>query len=269
MGIQGTLGMLGFGNMGQAIVRGLIETGTMSPKHIVIFDVDAEKCEDAERLGVSVADSAQNLAPLCNVLLIAVKPQNFDEAIAPVAPALPSDALVVSIMAGVSIERLQGKLGGAFRVVRVMPNLPALVNASAAALSMSNKCTEDDADTARAIFEAVGIAEVVPEQAMDTITALSGSGPAYFFYVVECMTNAAVSQGLPEDQAARLAAQTLLGAGLLLRDSGEPAATLRERVTSKGGTTEAALNRFREKGLEEVIAAGIDAAAARSRELGK
>jgi pyrroline-5-carboxylate reductase len=261
--------MLGFGNMGQAIVQGLIETGTMSAKHVVVFDVDPEKCADAERLGASVADSAADLALRSTVLLIAVKPQNIDEAIAPVAPALASDVLVISIMAGVSIQRLQEKLGGVFRVVRVMPNLPALVNASATALSMSENCTEDDADTARVIFEAVGIAEFVPEDSMDTITALSGSGPAYFFYVVECMTKAAVAQGLPVDQAARLAAQTLLGAGVLLRDSGEPAATLREQVTSKGGTTEAALNRFREEGLEEVIAAGVDAAAKRSRELGK
>ncbi|MBN2308769.1 MAG: pyrroline-5-carboxylate reductase, partial [Candidatus Hydrogenedentes bacterium] len=249
------MSVLGFGNMGQAIVRGLIETGTLPPERIVVFDVDPGKADEAKGLGLGLAATPQDLASPCNVLLLAVKPQNMAEALDPLASVLDGDALVVSIMAGVSIASLQARLGESRRVARVMPNLPALVNASAAAIAMSANCSEADKEAAQAIFEAVGMAEFVQEDAMDTITALSGSGPAYFFYMAECMTRAAASLGLSESQAGRLAAQTLLGAGLLLRDSGEPAQTLRERVTSKGGTTAAALGRFQEKGFEEVIAA--------------
>lgn len=269
MALESALGMLGFGNMGQAIARGLVATRTMAAAKIAVFDVDEPKRALARALGAVAAASPEDLARQSEVFLIAVKPQSFDAAIEPIIDTLPQEALVVSIMAGVSIASIQKRLGADRRVVRVMPNLPALVGAGAAGIALSSTCAPADKETARAVFESVGTVEFVPEDAMDVITALSGSGPAYFFYVVECLTHAATRHGLPEDQAARLAAQTVLGAALLLRDSGEPAAVLRQRVTSKGGTTEAALNAFREKGLDEVIAAGVAAAAARSRELGK
>ena len=269
MALETTLGVLGFGNMGQAIVRGLVDTGTLAASSIRVFDVDSEKVAQAKELGAVEAASPAELASDSGVLLIAVKPQSIDEALAPVAGALGQDALAISIMAGVSIDCLREKLGGARKIVRVMPNLPALVGAGAAALAFSSDCTEADQATARAVFEAVGVAEFVEESAMDAITALSGSGPAYYFYVTECLTKAGAALGLPADQAGRLAAQTLLGAALLVRDSSESAAVLRERVTSKGGTTEAALKSFRENGLEDILATGMKAAAARSSELGR
>lgn len=269
MTLQNTLGILGFGNMGEAIVSGLIKTGAMSSKHMIAFDVDADRLAQAERLGVEPAPDAGALAKKSDVLLVAMKPQGFDAAAQDLAPALSDDVLVVSIMAGVSIATIQDKLGGPYRTVRVMPNLPALVGAGATAIAVSDNCTDADSRTAQAIFEAVGVVEFVEESAMDVITALSGSGPAYFFYVVECLTRAAVSHGLAPDQAARLAGQTLLGAGRLLQDGADSAGTLRERVTSKGGTTEAALNRFMEQDLEKILAEGVAAAVARSRELGK
>jgi pyrroline-5-carboxylate reductase len=267
--LEGTLGFLGFGNMGRAIAEGLVKTGTIEANRVAIFDVAEAKQEEAAALGITVADSPAGLAGQCDTLVLAVKPQQMAEALEALKPGLSPDTLVISIAAGISIAFVQNTLGAALRVIRVMPNTPALVNAGAAGAALSETCTETDAATARTIFEAIGIVEIVPEDAIDGVTALSGSGPAYFFHVVECLVEAATAQGLTEEQATRLAGQTLLGAGRLLAESGESASVLRERVTSKGGTTEAALKTFREKGLAQVIAAGVTAAADRSRELGK
>lgn len=269
MTLQGTLGLLGFGNMGAAIAAGLVHSGTVRAAQVAVFDVDNAKCAAAAALGAVVAVSPSALARASNVLILAVKPQTMDEALAQLKPGFAADKLAISIAAGVSIAYIQQRLGPDARVARVMPNTPALVGAGAAAIALSDTCSEADGNVARAIFDAVGISAMVAESDIDAVTALSGSGPAYFFYVVECLVRAAAAQGLSEEHAARLAAQTLLGAGRLLSESGESAAVLRERVTSKGGTTAAALKVFQEQGLERVLAAGVAAAAARSRELGK
>jgi pyrroline-5-carboxylate reductase len=191
------------------------------------------------------------------------------EALQSVKGGLRREALVISIAAGVSVGLIQDVLGAKTRVIRAMPNTPAMVGAGATAFARSASCSVADADTARAIFEAVGVAEEVSEELLDVVTALSGSGPAYYFAMVEAQTRAGVALGLPEAQAGRLAGQTLYGAGLLLRESGESAGTLRERVTSKGGTTAAALAEFESRGLADVIHAGMAAAAQRSKELGQ
>ncbi|MDQ1258005.1 MAG: pyrroline-5-carboxylate reductase [Candidatus Hydrogenedentes bacterium] len=267
--MKGTLGFLGYGNMGGAILRGLIGAGTLDPAHAAVFDVDADKCRDAAALGVAVSASPADLAARSDTLMLAVKPQTMNDALAQLKQGFRPDTLVVSIAAGISMSFLRARLVDAIRVVRVMPNTPALVGAGAAGIALSDNCTEADAETARTIFEAIGIAVMTPESSIDAVTALSGSGPAYFFYMTECLVRAAVAEGLSEEQATRLAAQTLLGAGKLLAESGEPAAVLRERVTSKGGTTAAALDAFRARDFSGVIEAGVAAAAARSRELGQ
>jgi len=268
MGIEGTIGFLGFGNMGQAIFRGLIDAGTVPANRLVTFDLDEDKMATAVELGGRSADSPEALASDSNVLLLATKPQHMGEALEAVRPGVSGDTLIISIVAGVSISSIQQALGQDTRVVRVMPNTPALVRAGTAAIATSENCTANDAQTVEAIFSAVGIAERTDEEMIDVVTGLSGSGPAYFFYMVECLANAAEKLGIPADQAERFAGETLYGAGRLLHESGESAATLRERVTSKGGTTFAALESFRQAGFEDVIEAGVWAAAARSRELG-
>jgi len=255
--------------MGRAIALGLLETGTVAVRNVIIYDIALDKREAAEQIGIAVADSAESLVTSSDVLLLAVKPQSMELALEEIRPAFKPATLVVSIAAGISIAYIQKSLGPETRVARVMPNTPALLRAGAAAISLSANCTDMDAAVARLIFEAIGIVEMVPEEAMDVVTALSGSGPAYFFYLAECLVDAAVSHGLPREQAARLAGQTLLGAGRLLVESGENAATLRKRVTSKGGTTEAALMQFRTEGLEAIVRAAVDAAVARSKELGQ
>ena len=157
----------------------------------------------------------------------------MDDALEQIKPGLAPRTPIVSIAAGISIAFITKRLGPEYRIVRVMPNTPALVHAGAAGIALGPNCTGGDEQIARAIFEAIGVVEVVDEKLIDAVTALSGSGPAYFFYVVECLVKAAQQHGLTEKQATTLAAQTLLGSGLLLRESGESAATLRERVTQR------------------------------------
>jgi pyrroline-5-carboxylate reductase len=267
--VQKTLGFMGFGNMGMAIAGGLLEKGTLASRQVIIYDLDETKRDAAEQMGIGVAESPEQLAQACDILILATKPQGIPDALEQIKSALTPKVLVVSICAGVSIGFFQKTLGEDFRVVRVMPNTPALVSEGAAGIALSANCSETDGELARAIFESIGLVELVPEEAIDAVTALSGSGPAYFFYMVECLVKAATHEGLDKDQATRLAAQTLLGAGRLLMESGESAGVLRDRVTSRGGTTAAALQAFMEHGFEAIIQTGVAAAAARSKALGQ
>lgn len=264
----GTVGFLGFGNMGSAIAAGLVARGVLAPRDIAAHDPDAGRTAQAAGLGARTFASAAELAAVADTLVLSVKPQMWREATAPMAGALRPGARIVSIMAGVSIAAMRSVFGEDARIIRVMPNTPAMVGAGAAGIAPGPGCDDDDAAAARTMFEAVGVAEIVAESDLDAVTALSGSGPAYFFHLVECLVNAAVAEGLEPGVANRLAVQTALGAGRLLAESGEPAATLREKVTSKGGTTFAALEAFRGRDFEGTIAQGVRAAAARSRELG-
>ncbi|HPO12167.1 MAG TPA: pyrroline-5-carboxylate reductase [Candidatus Hydrogenedentes bacterium] len=266
--IHGRLGFLGYGNMGSAILEGLIRTGVLSANHAIVFDPLPERQEAARNLGVDVAPSAAELAAASDILVLSVKPQTMETALQVAGPHVKPSALIISIAAGISIAWLQKRLPEGVHIIRVMPNTPALVQAGAAGVALGPTCTDQDAAVARVLFEAVGIVEIVAEKDIDAVTALSGSGPAYFFYVVECLVRAAKAEGLEESVATRLAVQTLLGAGHLLKTSGTSAAELRQKVTSKGGTTEAALKRFQEEGLERIVQEAVRAAAMRSRELG-
>jgi pyrroline-5-carboxylate reductase len=263
------LGFLGLGNMGSAILRGLLDARAWPARRIVVCDVDPAKYERVRKTGVAVAVSPEELARAADLVLLAPKPQDMAAALASVKAGARPDAVFISVAAGISTDYVRRALGRKARVVRVMPNTPAFVGAGAAALSFTRNCGKDDRAAARRIFEAVGTVVEVPEDAMDVVTALSGSGPAYFFYLAECLVKAAVAEGLPEDVAGQLAGQTLFGAGKLLKESGEPAAALRERVTSKGGTTFAALETFRKHRFEEMVARAVHAAARRSKELGQ
>jgi len=268
MSFPGPIGFLGYGNMGSAILEGLLGRHVLHSSDVVVYDVEQSRRDAAQRLGVAVVDTARALGQQSRVLLLAVKPQQMDEALAAMRGELQVGTLAISIAAGISIDWLHRRLGEGIHVARVMPNTPALVQAGASGIALDDRCTEEDRALVRTIFEAVGIAEFVEECDIDAVTALSGSGPAYFFRMVECLVEAAVAEGLDRATATRLAAQTLHGAGKLLHTSGEDAGTLRARVTSKGGTTEAALNRFEAGGLPGLVQQAVQAAADRSRELG-
>ncbi len=266
--LSGTFGFLGYGNMGGAIAAGLLAQEALRSERLYVYDPDPTKMATAHGQGVQCADTPQALVAACDTLVLAVKPQALKEALAPLGDLNTSELRVISIMAGISIATLQAHFGEQARIIRVMPNTPALVNAGASAIACSDTCSDADRADAQAIFEAVGMAEIVPESHMDGVTALSGCGPAYFFYLTECLIAAAVAEGLPEDTAQRLAGQTLLGAGRLLVSADAPPSVLREQVTSKGGATFAALESLRAADFAATVQAAYKAAANRSKELG-
>jgi pyrroline-5-carboxylate reductase len=265
----GTLGFLGYGNMGSAILEGLIEKGVITGKHALVYDPSPVCMEKADQLGAALADSPAALAAGSGALVLAVKPQMMEQALEQIKPSLKSDALIISIAAGLPIAFFEKHLGADKRIVRVMPNTPAMVNAGAAGIALSAACSPEDGAIVKRIFEAVGVASIVEEKFIDVVTALSGSGPAYFFYLTECMIDAAVELGLEPHIAHKLAVQTLLGSGMLLAQSGEPPQVLRSKVTSPGGTTEAAIKQFKCDDFEAAVSAAMAAAVHRAHELGK
>lgn len=265
-----TLGALGFGNMGAAIVEGVIRQGVLTAANIRAFDVSAACLERATGLGVATCPGAAALVAQSDIVLIAVKPQQFDEVAPIIAQHRRPEALLVSIMAGLSTGYIAQACGGSdVKVARVMPNLPASVGAGAAGYALTASCHTDDAAMVQALFDACGRAARVPEESLDAVTALSGSGPAYFFALAEAMARAGEVLGLPAGEARTLAAQTLVGAGLLVQETGDNPADLRARVTSKGGTTAAALAAFEEAGFPDIVGRAMTAARDRARELGK
>ncbi|MEX0716428.1 MAG: pyrroline-5-carboxylate reductase, partial [Planctomycetaceae bacterium] len=204
-----------------------------------------------------------------DVIVLAVKPQHMAEALSQLAGHLHETQLVVSIAAGVPIATIAQSLGENVRIVRVMPNTPALVGAGASAFALGGAATADDAELAERLFATVGIAVRVPEDLLDAVTGLSGSGPAYVYQAIEALSDGGVRVGLPRDVATKLAAQTVLGAARMVLDTGEHPAALKDAVTSPGGTTIAGLHALEQGGLRKCLIDAVVAATARSRELGQ
>ncbi len=264
------LALLGFGNMGQAIVKGLLKKGIFLPSQIFIFDPAEDKQQDAKNLGIQIVPCAEQLLNNAHILLVAVKPQLIQSALQPLSPVIGQSDLVVSIVAGVSIRYYKSLLGNPdLRIVRTMPNTPALVGEGITAISFSGECDEQDKIMAQQIFQSVGKTVTVPEEQIDMITAISGSGPAYFFYLCECMIEAGKSLGLSEETTLSLVRQTFFGSASLLISSNDLPEVLRARVTSKGGTTESALKTMESKNLKSIVIEGIHSAYRRAQELGK
>jgi pyrroline-5-carboxylate reductase len=262
------LGIVGSGNMAQAIARGVIGSGLVPAGRIVASDVLAEQRERMTALGA--AATPDNAAPAaCPRILLALKPQTMKAAALALAPSVTPDATVLSIAAGIRTASLDQWLGGRGHIVRVMPNTPMLVGEGMSALAKGPRATAEDLLWAQKLFASCGRTVVVSEDQLDAVTAVSGSGPAYLFYLVEAMIAAGVAEGLPASTALALAAQTCLGASKLLLACGEPPETLRARVTSPNGTTQRAIETMDAAGVKPALVKAIRAAAARSRELGK
>lgn len=260
---------LGGGNMANALIGGMVKQG-FAPSDIDVIDPGAEargKLTAAYAVSCHIDAVAAPSEP--DVLVLAVKPQQMKEAVAPLVGKL-GNALVVSIAAGLDIATLSRFLGGHRRIVRCMPNTPALIGAGISGLCAAPEVDAAGRDAADAILRAVGGTVWIDDEAkMDGVTALSGSGPAYVFLFIEAMQQAAAELGFTEAQGRQLAIATVQGAAALAAQSDEPASVLRERVTSKGGTTEAALRVMGNKGVKEGIVAGIHAAEIRGHELGQ
>ncbi|HOR26543.1 MAG: Pyrroline-5-carboxylate reductase [candidate division BRC1 bacterium ADurb.BinA292] len=263
-----TLGFLGAGNMATAIIRATVGRGLLAPETVQILDVVPEKTEQLhQELNVQIAADPAALARSVSALVLAVKPQTMDAALASLRDAVNENHLVISIAAGIPAGRIARGLRNRARVVRVMPNTPALIGCGAAGVAAGPGAGERDVAAVTQLFGAMGIAVPVAEEQLDAVTALSGSGPAYVFRVMEILREAGEEMGLARDISHALTLQTVLGAARLASESGEDPAVLRQRVTSPGGTTEAALGKFDELNLAGVFKAGVHRARDRSREL--
>ena len=264
-----TLTFIGGGNMASSLIGGLIADG-WDPARIRVADSSTQRLQQlAEQFPITTTTSNSDAADQANVIVLAVKPQIIKSVAQELANIVSQQQpLVISIAAGIPAAALGNWLGKSAAIVRTMPNTPAMVQSGATALYANAGVSEDQRSTAESILRAVGIAIWIENEAqMDAVTALSGSGPAYFFLFMEALQAAGQELGLPESTARLLALQTAFGAAKMALESNEDAATLRRQVTSPGGTTEYAIRTFQEGGFETLVSKALLAAAERSREL--
>lgn len=259
------IGFIGGGNMAEALIKGILQSGM---KDILVSEPRVERRAYLEETyGIKTTADNKEVCTNCKIIILAVKPQNMDEVTAEISNVISSETLIISIAAGITLAYLSARLKTS-RIIRVMPNTPALVQEGMSVLSMCECIHDKEMGLVREIFMSVGKVLVLPEKYMDAVTALSGSGPAFFALFAEKMIEAGTTLGLTAENAAELAIQTLIGTAKLL-ETGMPPAKLREMVTSPGGTTAAGLRVFEERGFANLVQAVIEAAASRSRELGR
>ena len=260
-----TIGCVGCGNMGGAIMAGLARTGGYS---LCGYNRTAARMRPLEELGVSVLQSPLAVAQAADVLVLGVKPYQAAEVLEQMRPGLTAEKTVVSVAAGVSCQRLSQAVDGRCPVVRCMPNTPALLGAGVTGLYAAPQVDAAGRQRAEQLLASAGATVwVAGESLVDAVTAVSGSGPAYAFLLAEAMEAAAVAEGLPAADARSLVVHTLLGAGRMLAESGQAPAELRRQVTSPGGTTQAAIETFQAGGLETLVARAVHAARQRAAEL--
>jgi len=270
MALDQKIAFLGGGNMAEALIKGMLAAGIAKPDRILVSDVSTERLEHLNKTyRIVVQRSNKDAAAQADIILLCVKPQIIDVVLSKIEPVADKEKLVISIAAGVTIARIETMLTKKPRVIRVMPNTPALVLSGAAALSSGSISTASDMMIAQQIFGAVGRAVVVEEKLMDAVTGLSGSGPAYVFTIIEALTDAGVKAGLPRPLALELSAQTVYGAAKMVLETHEHPGKLRDMVTSPGGTTIEGLHMLEKGKLRATLINAVEAATARSKELGK
>jgi pyrroline-5-carboxylate reductase len=264
------VGFIGAGKMATALARGLCQTGFTTPQRIVASDVyvAARESFSAQSGGRAVESNAEVTAH-SDIVILAVKPQQFREVLTELREKIGPEHLVISIAAGIPLATMAATLGQARRLVRVMPNTPCLVGASASAYCLGGAATRDDARLVADLLAAVGLSIELPEQQLDAVTGLSGSGPAFVCLVIEALADGGVKMGLPRDVALKLAAQTVLGTARMVLETGQHPASLKDAVASPGGTTIAGLHELERGALRGTLINAVEAATLRSRELGK
>lgn len=265
------LAFIGAGNMAEAIARGILASGIFTAPQMIACDPNAARRQVFQtQLAIRAIESTSEAATLASRILLAVKPQKIDEALGELQLAIKPHTPILSIVAAITTGFIEGQLiAKAPRLIRIMPNTPMLAGAGASGLCAGKLATPEDMALAERIFGSCGLAVRVEERLMDAVTSLSGSGPAYVFYLAEAMAAAGVRQGLPPDIAAQLARQTIIGAGALLAQSTDDVPTLRQKVTSPGGFTQAAVQAFEQGDLEGLVARAMDSALQRGKELSR
>lgn len=264
------IGVIGTGNMGRALIGGLINSGSSVSENIVCSDMKEGKVKRIEEeFGVATLDNNSDVARESEIIIYAVKPQIMALVLKETGDCLDMSKIVISIAAGVPLAAIESCLGKELRVIRVMPNVPALIMEGASAIAAGKNALPGDLTLAKAIFDSVGKSVIIEEELMDAVTGLSGSGPAYIFLIIDALSDAGVKVGLSREDALFLSAQTVLGAAKLLIETGEHPGRLKDSVTSPGGTAIAGLHTLEEGGLRTTLINAVEAATIRSNELGQ
>ena len=269
--IQDTsIAVIGAGNMGKAMIGSIVQSGLIPSSNILVSDSDpATLTAAAEKWGVSTVQDNRSAADGREVVILCIKPQEASIILGEISPGLNSDCLIISIMAGVSTQRIESGLGSSNPVVRVMPNILAKIRASISAICPGRHATSEHVETASKIIGSAGPTVRVEEKHMDAVTGLSGSGPAYIYLLIDALADGGVNMGLPKSVALQLATHTVLGAARMVAESGDHPAILKDSVTSPGGTTIAGLQALEKRGFRDALMSAVEAATRRSIELGK
>lgn len=265
-----TIGFIGAGNMAEALIKGLLKAEFITPTNIFASDVREERLTYLNGLyKINISTSNVDIVKQCDIIIFAVKPQKMNTVISEIATYTYNTKLIISIAAGFTIKKIQDIFEKKVRVIRAMPNTPALVLEGATGLSKNNDATDNDIKLSIKIFRAVGKVVVVDEELMDAVTGLSGSGPAYIFLIIDSLADAGVKMGLSRDMASELAVQTVLGSAKLVLETGKHPSQLKDMVTSPGGTAISGIHTLEEGGLRTTIINAVEAATKRSKELGR
>ncbi len=263
------IGFIGSGNMGQAMIGGILKAGLVKPEGIIVCDPDTKKLTALEKnLGIRTASKSVDLALQADVIVLAVKPDIYPIVMTEIKDALRPGVLIVTIAAGRSLSEVEGILGKDVKAVRTMPNTPALVNEGMTALCPNKNVTDEELDEVRAIFESFGKAEVIAEKLMDAVVGISGSSPAYVFMFIEALADAGVRGGMPRDKAYRFAAQSVLGAAKMVLETGKHPGELKDMVCSPGGTTIEAVSVLEAEGMRASVLKAVEACIRKSGEMG-
>ena len=265
-----TIGFLGAGKMATALAKGFIHAGLVKANQVIASDPVAEARKHfAEETGAKITESNLEVVKFASVLVLAVKPGHVAELLAEINSQMTPKHLLISIAAGVPISKMESGLGNNARVIRVMPNTPALIGASASAYALGKFATKEDGELAKKLLSAVGIAFELKESLLDAVTGLSGSGPAYVYTIIEALSDGGVASGLPRDIATKLAAQTVLGSARMVLETGQHPGALKDAVTSPGGTTIEGLHELEKGKLRGTLISAVRAATEKSKKLGQ
>lgn len=264
-----TIGFIGAGNMAEAMIRGLLRGSEFASGQVSASGPREERMRELESAYGIRAATDNHVPAAADIVVLSVKPQIMSKVLDEVGSTIRNDALVISIAAGVPVATIQARLASGTRVVRAMPNTPALVDAGATAIAGGEHARESDLADAKRIFDSIGLTVILDESALDAVTGLSGSGPAYVFLILEALSDAGVKVGLSRRTAQLLAAQTVLGSAKLLLETNEHPGRLKDMVTSPGGTAITGLHTLEHGGVRTTLMNAVEAATRRSRELGE
>ena len=262
------LGIIGFGNMAEAILGGVLNAGFIEKENVTASGKDeAMLAKASEKYGIHVEADNKKVVADADVILLSVKPQILSDVISEIKDVCTADKLIISIAAGKSLQFMEGAFGCAHKIVRCMPNTPALVGEGSTGICFSDSVTANEKEYALNLFSCVGKAQEVPEKLMDVVVGVSGSAPAYVFMFIEAMADAAVEMGMPRAQAYTFAAQAVMGSAKLLLETGKHPGELKDMVCSPGGTTIAAVRVLEEKGMRAAVMDAVIKCTERSKEL--